>query len=76
MILLAVGARYRTIRPAHQRRAPLVHFARLSFQPSELAKIALIIALAWYGERYQRQMHTWKRGILIPGLLIGLVLRA
>ena len=44
------------------------------FQPSELAKLALIIALAWYGERYQRQMPTWKRGILIPGLLVGLVL--
>ncbi len=44
------------------------------FQPSELAKLALIIALAWYGERYQRQMPTWKRGILIPGLIIALVL--
>ncbi len=44
------------------------------FQPSELAKVALIIALAWYGEHYQRQMGTWKRGILIPGLIIGVVL--
>jgi cell division protein FtsW len=44
------------------------------FQPSEVAKLALIIALAWYGERFQRQMSTWKRGILIPGLLIGVVL--
>ena len=48
-------------------------FRAFSFQPSELAKIALIIALAWYCERYQRQMHTWKRGILIPGLFIGLI---
>lgn len=44
----------------------------ISFQPSELAKIALIIALAWYCERYQRQMHTWKRGILFPAFFIGL----
>jgi cell division protein FtsW len=44
------------------------------FQPSELAKLALIIALAWYGEHYQRQMSTWKRGIVIPGLLIGVML--
>lgn len=43
-------------------------------QPSELAKLALIIALAWYGEHYQRQMPTWKRGIVVPGLLIGVVL--
>jgi cell division protein FtsW len=44
------------------------------FQPSELAKLALIIALAWYGEHFQRQMPSWKRGILFPGLFIGLVL--
>lgn len=43
-------------------------------QPSELAKIALIIALAWYGERFQRQMGTFFKGIVIPGLFIGLVL--
>jgi cell division protein FtsW len=43
----------------------------LSFQPSEFAKLAVIIALAWYGERFQRQMPTLIRGMLIPGLLIG-----
>jgi cell division protein FtsW len=35
-------------------------------QPSELAKLSLIIVLAWYGERYQRQMHTWSKGLAIP----------
>lgn len=49
-------------------------FGRISFQPSELAKLALLIALAWYGERYQRQMGTWKRGIVIPGCMVALVL--
>jgi cell division protein FtsW len=44
----------------------------MHFQPSEFAKIALIIALAWYGEYFQRQMLSLRRGILVPGLLIGL----
>jgi cell division protein FtsW len=44
------------------------------FQCSELAKIALIVVLAWYGEHFQRKMPTWKRGIIIPGLFIGLTL--
>jgi len=49
-------------------------FHGVRFQPSELGKIALIIMLAWYGDRYQRQMHTWKRGVVFPGALVGLTL--
>jgi cell division protein FtsW len=41
-----------------------------TFQPSEIVKIALIITLAWYGDRSQRKMNTFKRGIIVPGIII------
>ena len=47
---------------------------KVQFEPSELAKIALIIVLAWYGEYFQRQMGTFRRGVLLPGVFIGLML--
>jgi cell division protein FtsW len=43
-------------------------------QPSEFAKVALVIMLAWFGERYQRKIHTWSHGIIFPTLIIGVVL--
>jgi len=54
-----------------------LHFAL--FQPSELAKLALIIMLAHYIERFGRQMPLLYKpaivkGLLLPGLIIGTVL--
>lgn len=43
------------------------------FQPSEFAKVALILSLAWYGERYQRLMRNFKQGLLMPGMIAGLL---
>jgi len=51
-----------------------LHLPFGNVQPSELAKLALILMLAWYCERYQRQMHTFTRGIIIPGGIIALML--
>jgi len=56
------------------RRWLLLSALGLSVQPSELAKVALILVTAWYCERYQRQMHTWIRGIVIPGCFIAVML--
>jgi cell division protein FtsW len=46
----------------------------MRFQPSELAKLALVLALAVYAERNQRQMSKFKHGLMIPALVIGTVL--
>ncbi len=48
--------------------------AHQSFQPSELAKLALIILLAHYAERYQRSMPRLGRGLAVPGAFICLTL--
>lgn len=42
-----------------------------TFQPSELGKIALVIILAWYCDRNLRQMQNFKRGIILPGILVA-----
>jgi cell division protein FtsW len=51
-----------------------IGFGPFTFQPSELGKIALVIALAWYGERFQRQMHTFRRGVIFPAAIAALIL--
>jgi len=51
-----------------------LNFAHQSFQPSELVKLALVILLAHYAERYHRVMPTFGRGLVVPGVLIGLTL--
>jgi cell division protein FtsW len=44
------------------------------FQPSELAKLSLILFLAAYGERFQRQMAQFRQGLVVPGCCIAIVL--
>ena len=44
------------------------------FQPSELAKLSLILFLSAYADRYQRQMAGFKKGLVIPGGVMALVL--
>lgn len=56
-----------------------LNFHFMMFQPSELAKLTLIIVLAAYIERFGRHMPLlWKpaiiKGLLWPGAIIGLVI--
>ncbi|MGF1449936.1 MAG: putative lipid II flippase FtsW [Opitutales bacterium] len=43
------------------------------FQPSELAKIALVLGLADYLALNQRRMRTFRFGFIVPGLVAGVL---
>ncbi|MFL2943499.1 MAG: putative lipid II flippase FtsW [Limisphaerales bacterium] len=46
----------------------------MNFQPSELAKITLLMALALWGERHVVRMREFKYGLAIPGAAIAVTL--
>jgi cell division protein FtsW len=46
----------------------------MSFQPSELAKIAMLIWAAFYCEWQTRNMKNFKEGILYPSIVLGIVM--
>ncbi len=43
----------------------------LTFQPSDIAKFTLVTTLATYISMFSREMKTFKYGILIPAVIIG-----
>lgn len=52
----------------------------ISFQPSEIAKISVVLMLAWYFDKFYRVIHvrrhylmTTTMSTLIPGILLGVV---
>lgn len=48
-------------------KAPLVG----RFQPSELAKIVIVVCLAAWFARWQTEVHTFWRGFVLPGMIAG-----
>lgn len=60
----------------HGKARRWLDFGPISFQPSEFAKVALLLALALYAEHYHRLMRTLLHGFLLPALFIVPVLGA
>ncbi len=46
----------------------------VQFQPSDFAKLALLVALARYAAQARTRIGTFTGGVLVPGLMIGAVL--
>jgi cell division protein FtsW len=78
LLLLAVGLLALVWVPpvgySNHGAARWIAYGGFRMQPSECAKIALIIALAWYAERFQRHMGSLVRGLLVPSLGVAVVL--
>lgn len=47
-----------------------LHFHALNFQPSELGKFSMVLMLAWWLVREQRNIHKFLRGAAVPTVLI------
>lgn len=46
----------------------------MTFQPSELAKVGLVLTIAAYGHACQRRMGEFVMGLLVPGCWISVIL--
>ncbi|PKM92960.1 MAG: putative lipid II flippase FtsW [Elusimicrobia bacterium HGW-Elusimicrobia-4] len=51
-----------------------LRFGSFGFQPSEIAKITVIIFLAWYIDRRNSKMKNFKEGLFKPFLVVGFIL--
>jgi cell division protein FtsW len=50
-----------------------IHFPVVNrFQPSEVAKITVMIALAGWFARWQTEVHTFLKGFVVPAALLGI----
>ncbi len=51
-----------------------VHFGPVMFQPSEIGKLAAIVALAWWFTKFEAQSNQFLRGFVAPMMLVGVLM--
>ncbi|MFA5975579.1 MAG: putative lipid II flippase FtsW [Elusimicrobiota bacterium] len=51
-----------------------IHMGPVTFQPSEIAKLALLLWLADYLDRHKSHLKNFRRGFLPPMMVVGAVL--
>jgi cell division protein FtsW len=51
-----------------------VKLGPIVFQPSELGKLAAIVALAWWFTRYEQRSKQFLHGFVLPMMLIGVLM--
>lgn len=49
-----------------------LRFGPVNFQPSELAKLSCIVAIAWWMANIQRNPRTVRDGLAVPVVIVGL----
>ena len=54
-------------------KLPLPEPLAITFQPSEVAKWALVLAVAWWAARHAGAMRSFRRGLLPPLIVVGLI---
>jgi cell division protein FtsW len=70
VVLLALCFAFPKINGSHR----WLRFGSVSFQPSEVGKIAAITFLAAWFQKYQEQARDFRRGILYPLAIISVIL--
>lgn len=77
-MLLALLGLFFTDSIQHVHRWYRIPFINATFQPSEYAKLIVVIALSWFLERRSHQANTWGTalyGLLIVGIPFLLILK-
>ena len=49
-----------------------IYIGSFQFQPSELAKLSVVLAMAQYIKKHRNEMKTFVKGFLIPCLIFGI----